>query len=184
VETEGLRIDSRAFRRAMGAFATGVTVVTAPREGGGYIGVTVNSFCSVSLEPPLILCCLKTNTCRYGHFHAASHFNVNILAADQSWLAQRFAGSPADRFSDIPHRCNDSGPPLIDGCVVHLECRKQAVYPGGDHAILLGEVEALALSDRPGLIFQNGRFVSGAGRDFRWMPPVQGEPDSNFTDFW
>ena len=68
VDTESVAIDPWKFRRAMGAFATGVTVITAPRDDGGYIGVTVNSFCSVSLEPPLVLCCLKTNTYRYDVF--------------------------------------------------------------------------------------------------------------------
>lgn len=181
---EGVAIDSWAFRRAMGSFATGVTVITAPRDNGGYIGVTVNSFCSVSLEPPLVLCCLKTDTYRYSHFHNASHFNVNILAADQAWLSQRFAGSLADRFSDVPHRPGASGPPLIDGCAAHLECRKCAIHPAGDHAILLGEVEALAQSDRPGLVFHNGRLLTGAETIFDWVAPAQGESANNFIDFW
>ncbi len=179
-----MAVDTWTFRRAMGAFATGVTVITAPRDNGGYIGVTVNSFCSVSLEPPLVLCCLKTNTYRYGHFHSASHFNVNVLASDQTWLSQHFAGNLADRFSDIPHRCSSSGPPLIDGCAAHLECRKCAIYPGGDHAILLGEVEGLALWDRPGLVFHNGRFLNGADAEFDWIAPTHGETANNFIDFW
>jgi len=179
-----MAIDTWTFRRSMSAFATGVTVITAPRETGGYIGVTVNSFCSVSLEPPLVLCCLKTNTYRYGHFESASHFNVNILASDQSWLSRRFARSPADRFSDIPHRLSASALPLIDGCAAHLECRKFAIYPGGDHAILLGEVEGLALSGRPGLVFHNGRLLNVTDAEFNWHPPANGEAASNFIDFW
>ena len=184
MNAEGPAFDSWAFRRAMSAFATGITVITAPRESGGFIGVTVNSFCSVSLEPPLVLCCLKTETYRYGHFHSASHFNVNILASDQGWLSQRFAGSQADRFSDIPHRPGASGLPLIDGCAAHLECRKSAIYPGGDHAILLGEVEALALSDRPGLVFHNGRLLNVANAEYDWVATANGEASSNFIDFW
>ncbi len=179
-----MAIDTWAFRQAMGAFATGVTVITAPRDDGGYIGITVNSFCSVSLEPPLVLCCLKTKTHRYCHFHSAAHFNVNVLASDQAWISQRFAGSLAHRFSDIPHRPGAAGPPLIEGCAAHLECRKSAIYPGGDHAILVGEVEALALSGRTGLVFQNGLFQNVADSEFEWMAPAQGKTTNNFIDFW
>lgn len=179
-----MAVDSWTFRRAMGAFATGVTVITALRGTDGSIGVTVNSFCSVSLEPPLVLCCLKTNTCRYSHFHSASHFNVNILASDQAWVSQHFAGSSADRFLDIPHRFSASGAPLIEGCAAHLECRKSAIYPGGDHAILLGEVEQLTLSVRPGLVFHHGRYLTNANAEFDWVAPAQGEAPNNFIDFW
>jgi len=177
-------IDTWTFRRAMSAFATGVTVITAPRDDGGYIGVTVNSFCSVSLDPPLVLCCLKTDTRRYGHFRSAKHFNVNILASDQSWLSQRFAGNLAGRFSDIPHRSSAAGVPLIEGCAAHLECRKSAIHPGGDHAILVGEVDGLALSNRPGLVFQNGRFQNVADAEYEWIASGQGKTANNFIDFW
>jgi flavin reductase (DIM6/NTAB) family NADH-FMN oxidoreductase RutF len=179
-----MAIDTCAFRRAMGAFATGVTVMTTLRNDGGCIGVTVNSFCSVSLKPPMVLWCLKTNGYNFRHFRSASRFNVNVLAADQLGLSQRFAGRRADRFSDIPHRLSASGLPLIAGCVVHLECRTCAIYPGGDHAILLGEVEQLGISDRPGLVFHNGRFVTGAGVAFDWIARGHGDPASDVIDFW
>jgi flavin reductase (DIM6/NTAB) family NADH-FMN oxidoreductase RutF len=179
-----MAIDTWDFRLAMGAFATGVTVMTAPRDDGSYIGVTVNSFCSVSLEPPLVLWCLKTKAHHFRHFQSASHFNVNVLAADQLGLAQRFAGRLADRFSDIPHRLSASGLPLIAGCIAHLECRTCSVYPGGDHAILLGEVEKVAISDRPGLVFHNGRFAAGAVAAFDWIAPRNGDTANDLIDFW
>jgi flavin reductase (DIM6/NTAB) family NADH-FMN oxidoreductase RutF len=164
-----MAIDTEAFRRAMSSFATGVTVITAARVDGGYVGVTVNSFCSVSLEPPMVLWCLQTNAYRFRHFQSASHFNVNVLAADQLWLSQRFAGRRSDRFSDIPHRLSASGAPLIAGCAALLECRTCAVHPGGDHAILLGEVEGLATLDRACLVFHHGRFVAGARAESDWI---------------
>jgi flavin reductase (DIM6/NTAB) family NADH-FMN oxidoreductase RutF len=164
-----MAIDTEAFRRAMSSFATGVTVITAARVDGGSVGVTVNSFCSVSLEPPMVLWCLQTNANRFRHFQSASHFNVNVLASDQLWLAQRFAGRRSDRFSDIPHRLSASGAPLIAGCAALLECRTCAVHPGGDHAILLGEVEGLATLDRACLVFHHGRFVAGARAESDWI---------------
>lgn len=184
MKTERQAIDARDFRRALGAFATGVTVVTAPRDDGGHVGVTVNSFCSVSLEPPMVLWCLRTKAYHFRHFESAPHFVVNVLAADQLWLAQHFAGRLADRFFDIPHRLNASGLPLIAGCVAHLECRKRSVYPGGDHAILLGEVERLDISERPGLVFHNGRFASGASAAFDWLARRNGEAANDLIDFW
>lgn len=163
----------------MGAFATGVTVITAPRDDGGYIGVTVNSFCSVSLNPPMVLWCLQKSAYHFRHFQSASHFNVNVLAADQMWLSQRFAGRLADRFSDIPHRLSASGVPLIAGCVALLECRTRAVHPGGDHAILLGDVEGLATSDRDGLVFHHGRFLTGSSAEYNWIARAHAARDIN-----
>jgi flavin reductase (DIM6/NTAB) family NADH-FMN oxidoreductase RutF len=179
-----MAIDTWDFRCALGAFATGVTVITAPRDDGGYVGVTVNSFCSVSLDPPMVLWCLKTKAYHFCHFESASHFNVNVLAADQLWLAERFAGRHADRFADVPHRLSASGLPLIAGCIAHLECRTHAIHPGGDHAILLGEVDGLAISDRPGLVFHNGRFAAGAVAPFDWVAGRNGDAANDLIDFW
>jgi flavin reductase (DIM6/NTAB) family NADH-FMN oxidoreductase RutF len=169
----------------MGAFATGVTVITAPREdGGGCIGMTVNSYCSVSLQPPMVLWCLRTNARHFRHFQSASHFNVNVLATDQLWLSQRFAGRVTDRFADIPHRLSASGVPLLAGCVALLECRTRAVHPCGDHAIVLGEVEGLGTSDRAGLIFHRGRFVTGVRAECDGIMPIHGGVAPDVIDFW
>lgn len=178
-----MAIDPLAFRRAMATFATGVCVITVRRRDGGCSGITVNSLCSVSLEPPLVLWCLRSGTWRYAHFHSASRFNVNILAADQHWLLKRFAGRDAELFSDVPHRFSNAGPPLIAGCAAHLECRRRAVYPGGDHAIMIGEVEALAVSDRTGLVFHNGRFLPDSD-DIPWLGRRDGDCAADVLDFW
>ena len=130
-------IDTRAFRDALGRYPTGVTIVSA-FHGDRAIGMTVNSFASVSLEPPLVLWSVETATERYKVFRDAEIYAVNVLAADQAGLAHACALEPDLRNCHASWTGEQA--PLIDGAVARFVCRQQAVHPGGDHDIIVGEV--------------------------------------------
>lgn len=150
--------DTRALRDVFGTFVTGVTIITTLQEDGTPWGVTANSFSSVSLDPPLVLWSQGTQGFSFPIFEAADRFVVNILSAQQADLSQRFATSGIDRFAGLAFSPGIGGLPRIDGCLAHLECRKVATYPGGDHAIFLGEVENFDKADLAPLAFSNGRY--------------------------
>ncbi|HEY8357165.1 MAG TPA: flavin reductase [Ramlibacter sp.] len=152
-------VDTRELRRVLGAFVTGVTVVTTIDAQGRPYGVTANSFTSVSLDPPLILWNQALKAPSHPAFRDAPHFAVNILAEDQVWVSQRFATPAADKFAAVPVRSGIGGVPLIEGCAAYLECRKEANYPGGDHAIFMGRVEKFGHGARKPLVFGNGRYL-------------------------
>ncbi|MBV9052168.1 MAG: flavin reductase family protein, partial [Hyphomicrobiales bacterium] len=149
--------DQRAFRRALGQFATGVAIVTAS-AGDQLAGVTANSFTSVSLDPPLVLWSLETKAQSLPVFREASHFAVNVLSADQVALSTRFARSSLDKFHGVGWRRGESGAPLIEDVAAHFECRREAEYEGGDHVILIGRVDRFARFDREVLVFAHGRY--------------------------
>lgn len=146
----------RDFRDGLGRFATGVTVVTT-MTGAGPLGITANSFASVSLDPPLILWSPARKSRRFPAFEAASHFAVHVLSAGQRDLADRFAGS-ADGFDGLAYETGIGGTPLLEGCVARFECRHEAGYDGGDHLIVVGEVLRLTQADLPPLLFHRGRY--------------------------
>lgn len=149
----------RDFRSTLGNFATGITVITALAENGEAVGVTISSFNSVSLEPPLILWSLALNSPSLDVFRNASHYAVNVLSAEQQNLSDRFASRSADRFAGISQRPGLGGAPLLDGCCAWFECSNEAHYPGGDHLILVGHVERFEQGDAPlPLIFHGGRY--------------------------
>jgi flavin reductase (DIM6/NTAB) family NADH-FMN oxidoreductase RutF len=150
--------DSYAFRQTLGRFATGVTLVTTMDRQGQPIAVTVNSFSSVSLQPPLVLFSLARTASRFGDFEAAGRFAINILAAGQKELSDRFARSGEDLLDGVPHRLGDFGCPLIEGALATFECRTRDRYDGGDHAIFVGEVDAITSgdADRPLLYYGGG----------------------------
>jgi 3-hydroxy-9,10-secoandrosta-1,3,5(10)-triene-9,17-dione monooxygenase reductase component len=136
-------LDQRQFRDVMGSFATGVAVATARGDAGRPIGVTVSSFTSVSLDPPLILFCLEWSAETWPAFRDAGFFAVNILAEDQTALSARFASVGTDRWAGIHHEAGPHDCPLLPGTVGWVVCRKHAVHEGGDHAIVVGRVEVL-----------------------------------------
>ncbi|WP_153111984.1 flavin reductase family protein [Propionivibrio limicola] len=149
----------REFRAALGAFATGVTVLTALDDGGQPIGVTISSFNSVSLDPPLILWSLDVNSPNLEAFRGARHYAVNVLAADQQPLSDRFASRREKRFDDLPWNPGLSGAPLFAGCCAWFECVSEAHYPGGDHLIFVGRVERFSLGEAEApLVFHQGRY--------------------------
>lgn len=148
--------DHRALRDALGAFATGVTVVTALDAEGRAIGLTVNSFNTVSLDPPLILWSLSLASPNLDAFRRASHFAVNMLAADQQAVSERFAQRSSDKFAELDWRSGLGGAPLLPHCCAVLECRNEAQHAGGDHLIFIGRVERFERGDRPPLVFHGG----------------------------
>lgn len=157
-------VDTRRLRNALGCFPTGVTVATANHPAGGYVGVTANSFSSVSLDPPLVLWSLVRSARSFEGFMAADWFAVNVLAADQLYLSQRFASKSEDKFEGVALEQHQHAP-LIKDCVAWFVCRQHRVYEGGDHVIVLGEVVDFDYElEREALVFHRGAFAA-TGRE-------------------
>jgi len=152
---------SQEFRAALGMFATGVTIVTARGTDGHLIGLTANSFNSVSLTPPLVLWSLARAAASLSVFSAGSHYAINVLAADQMPLAERFASRGADRWNGVPFDEGVGGAPVLQGTAATFECFNRSRYEEGDHVIFVGEVERC--SHRAGaspLLFHGGRYYT------------------------
>ncbi len=149
------------FREALAMFATGVTVVTARLPDGSLIGLTANSFNSVSIEPPLVLWSLSRAAGSMPAFERGAHYAVNILAATQHELAVRFASKGVDRFAGVAFREGSRGAPILEGAAAVFECFNRSQYEEGDHVIFVGEVERCTRdSDAPPLIFHGGRYFT------------------------
>jgi flavin reductase (DIM6/NTAB) family NADH-FMN oxidoreductase RutF len=153
------------LRRALGSFATGVTVVTTLAEDGGLIGLTANSFSSVSLDPPIILWSLKSSSLSLPAFDACGRFVINVLAKDQVETSQRFAVSSNDKFAGVPHHLNAHGLPVLEGCAASFECHTEQRMVVGDHVLFLGRVEAFTHHGSDGLLYWQGRYGQGMGLD-------------------
>ena len=142
-------------------FATGVTIVTARDVDGRLIGLTANSFNSVSLEPPLVLWSLSRRAGSMPVFSRGSHYAIHILAAEQMTLAERFAAKNVDRWAGVAYRENDSGTPVIDGAAAVCECFNRSQYEEGDHVIFVGEVERCThRAEASPLLFHGGRYFT------------------------
>jgi flavin reductase (DIM6/NTAB) family NADH-FMN oxidoreductase RutF/DNA-binding IclR family transcriptional regulator len=152
-------IDSKELRKTLGAFTTGVTVITTSDAQGRDYGVTANSFSSVSLDPPLVLWSQAITSRSHPAFRDADRFVVNIMAEDQHDVSNRFAKSGDDKFVGLAVTRGLGGLPVIEGTAAHLECRKVAQYPGGDHVVYLGEVENMLRAPRRALAFGEGRYL-------------------------
>ncbi|MCK9509693.1 MAG: flavin reductase family protein [Pigmentiphaga sp.] len=150
------------LRQALGHFATGVTIITSRDAAGQPIGVTVNSFNSVSLEPPLILWSLARRAYSFDTFATQRHFAVHILSAHQQHLSDRFARAGADKFADIELEEGLGGAPLLSDCAAVFQCQTEARYDGGDHLIVLGRVQAYHTREHPPLLFYRGRYARPA----------------------
>lgn len=149
------------FRAALGMFATGVTIVTARAANGKLVGLTANSFNSVSLNPPLVLWSLSHAAASMAVFSSGSHYAINILAADQQELARRFAAKGVDRWTAVAFEEGIGGAPLLAGAAATFECFNRSRYEEGDHVIFVGEVERCA--HRAGtspLLFHGGKFYA------------------------
>lgn len=152
-------LDAKAFRAALGRFATGVTLVTTQGSDGRPIGLTVSSFNSVSLAPPLVLWSLSLGSSSQPYFDIAADYAINVLAADQIDLARRFASRGiADRFEGVSWTPGLGGAPIIAGCAAVFECRSNARYVAGDHTIHVGEVLRCEHRVAPPLVFHAGGF--------------------------
>ena len=150
--------DPSLYRDVMGAFPTGVTVMTLTTADGTRIGVTASSFNTVSLDPPLILWSLALKAPSLAAFRSTDHFAVNILAEDQRAIALQFARPSDDKFTGIATETGLTGAPLLSDALAHVECRTVARHPGGDHEIMVAEVVTLRRRDGAPLVFQRGAF--------------------------
>lgn len=162
-----MSFSSRQFRDALGCFATGVTIVTGRAADGRPVGLTANSFTSVSLAPPLVLFCLDRRAESLPAFTQGRHFAINVLRADQEHLSTRFANPTIDRFADLAVETWETGCPILSDTLVSLECDLHASHDGGDHLILVGLVRGLRSSEperppqRPGrgpLLYYRGGY--------------------------
>lgn len=152
--------DTREMRDALSSFSTGVTIVTASDGQGAPVGMTASSFNSVSMEPPLILWSVAKSALSAETFRYARHFAVHVLSVDQVDLSNRFAKSGADKFSGTAFRIDTNGVPVLEGTASRFDCTTWKVYEGGDHWIIVGEVEAIARENRDGLVFSSGTYAT------------------------
>lgn len=160
-----MSFDHKAFRSALGRFPTGVAVVTATGESEP-VGITVNSFTSVSLDPPLVLWCLKKDSARYEAFARASGFTVSILAAGHRDVSSRLARQGEHRLDGLKLLPTELGPPALADSLAIFECAREAIHDGGDHAILVGRVVRFCLADQGApLVFFAGRYGALAQSD-------------------
>ncbi len=151
--------DTRHFRAALSQFATGVTIITTRDADGGFFGLTASSFNSLSLEPLLVLWSLGGSSRSLPLFSGNSHYVINVLAADQAWLAERFASRIDDRFEGVDYALSQTGLPILRGVSAWFECHNRSRYPEGDHVIFVGEVERCAFEKKPALVFHGSRFT-------------------------
>jgi flavin reductase (DIM6/NTAB) family NADH-FMN oxidoreductase RutF len=149
----GMPVTSEEFRRACGRFATGVTIASVLDAAGTPHGLTVNSFTSVSLEPPLILISLGHKVTVIDHFRAAKHFAINILTAEQQPLSDRFARKGHDRFNGLEWRRGVTGVPLLPGVLAAIECAVYKIVPMGDHDLFVGEVMHITVREGSPLLY-------------------------------
>ncbi|MAX72454.1 MAG: flavin reductase family protein [Alterinioella nitratireducens] len=146
----------RELRGALSRFGTGVTVVTAQSEAGP-VGITANSFSSVSLDPPLVLWSAAKSSSRFPHFTRAEHMAIHVLAEEQMPVARAFAAS-AHGFDQANWSAGAKDLPLLDGCLARFECERYAEYDGGDHAIIVARVLRASVRQGEPLLFFGGRF--------------------------
>lgn len=158
-------LDPRDLRNALGCFGTGVAIITAKGAGDRRVGLTVNSFASVSLNPPLVLWSLVSHSSSLPIFQEASHFAVNVLGLEQRRLAVKFSNSSNDKFADVAWREGRGGAPILEGVVAHFECRNAYRYYGGDHVIFLGAIESYSYNGDQGLLFNRGQYGAFAPDD-------------------
>jgi len=152
--------DPRDFRNALGLFATGVTIVTTKTAAGEPIGLTANSFSSVSLSPPLVLWSLSLRSPNLPNFLQAAHFAINVLAHDQIPLSQRFSRPVPNKFEGVAHGFGPQGMPLIEGAAAQFECRTEARHYSGDHVIFIGHVLHYSYAECPALAYFRGRYAN------------------------
>ncbi len=156
-----MKLDTNEFRRVMGHFATGVTIVTTKNEGE-YHGLTVNSFTSVSLDPMLVLVNISKHADSHDLIRNSRIFAVNFLTAEQEWLSNIFASNDVlDRFAGLDVREAVSGAPLLDGIMAYLDVRVREIIDGGDHSVFIGEVtgQQVLLPDAPPLLYYRGNYA-------------------------
>lgn len=154
-----MSFDSRALRDALGRFATGVTVVTVTTPGQKALGMTANSFSSVSLDPPLVLWCLQNTSEVYEHFATSRYYAINVLTQQQQALSSRYARKEQHELDPAHYRPGKYGAPVLRGALVTFECELEATHEGGDHVIIVGRVREMSrLPDGDPLLFYAGAY--------------------------
>src|ERR1700761_877635 len=154
-----MSFDTRAFRHALGCFPTGVAVVTISEDGRRHTGITVNSFTSVSLDPPLVLWCIDRKSNRFAAFTNAAQYNISLLGTAHEGVSSRLAKQGAHNLDGIDLLETESGPPALADALALFECKAEAVHDGGDHAILVGRVLRFARRDAgEPLVFFKGKY--------------------------
>lgn len=173
--SETIQTDARSFRKCLGQFATGVTVITTEVDGQKY-GVTANSFASVSIDPPLVLWSIGKSSRSFDAFQAADAFAIHILASNQVDISQNFSSSKSDKFEGIDAETGVAGSPLLSGAIGVIQCETHERIEAGDHVILIGRV--VGLSQQPGdpLVFAQGRY--GLAVDHPDFKEFTGKPQS------
>jgi 3-hydroxy-9,10-secoandrosta-1,3,5(10)-triene-9,17-dione monooxygenase reductase component len=169
------RFDPKDFRRALGMFATGVTIVTTRAGDGSPVGVTANSFNSVSIDPPLVLWSLAKSAYSLSAFSDATHWNVHILCQEQEALSNLFARAGNDKFTGLALEAGLSDAPLLKDCSGRFQCRTMFQYEGGDHVIFVGEVVGYDRSGRPPLLYVTGSYAMATPRS----GPISTEPGAD-----
>jgi flavin reductase (DIM6/NTAB) family NADH-FMN oxidoreductase RutF len=150
-------VNATQFKSALSHWGSGVTVITTRDAAHAPVGMTASAFASLSLEPPLVLFCLGLDSTGREAFVAAPGFTVHLLAAGQETLSARFAARGGDKFAGLEYGAGRRGP-LLPGCLTVLECRTHAQLPGGDHIIMVGEVESVTVGDGEPLLYFRGRY--------------------------
>ncbi len=153
-----MAISNEEFRAALGRFASGITVVTTKDKNGRFFGITVSAFCSVSLDPPLILVCIDKNTGSHYALEETRSFVVNILREDQAHLSERFAELVPDKFDSVEFRVGVDGLPILEGVLANLDCRLVNSYDSGDHTIFVGEIQNATINDGKPLVHWLGNY--------------------------
>ena len=156
----GIEVESSVFRNLLGRFATGVTVLTIPGPGGRPAGMTASSLASVSLEPPLLSVCVDRQADLHDLIVSAQGFVVNVLESGQEALARRFAEDHPDRFAGVGYHLGASGEVVLDDTLAHIECRRHALYGGGDHSIIVGLVTGGSTGDGRPLLYYRGGYAA------------------------
>ncbi len=151
------------FRHVLAHFASGVTIVTTSDSERRPTGLTASAFCSVSLDPPLILICVDHKSQSYPHLRDSGRFAINILHQEHEQLSRRFASSRLDKFDGVPFKLGTLGVPLIDAALAYLECQTVNAHVEGDHTIFVARVEAVGVGEGDPLLYFRGRYhrISG-----------------------
>ena len=159
IEVRGDQFDSRELRNVLGCFGTGVTVVTTLTDAGERVGLTANSFSSVSLDPPIVLWSLGKKSQNLSVFQDSGRFVVNVLGADQLHLSNQFAKPVADRFAGVKHGEGLGGLPVLHDCAANIECETLSAQEVGDHILFLGKIVRYSYLKKDTLLFCNGAYA-------------------------
>ena len=179
---DSAKFDPKAFRQALGSFATGVTIITTRDQKGEPLGLTASSFNSVSLDPPMVLWSLAKNAYSLPVFREAEHWAVHVLSSSQADLSSRFAMRGEDKFAGIDIEDGVGNTPLLQGCMARFQCKTAFQYEGGDHVIFVGEVIDFDQTDTAPLVFHGGRYARATRRTEREEQPRRPFLGGSFTD--